>query len=75
MQRQFYVVDINGKNKKALRSEEGWHSINMGGDFKYYIDSHSSPTQPLKETLYENKKNTVVKVLEDNAQFASTIQA
>ncbi|MEO0555702.1 MAG: S9 family peptidase [Bacteroidota bacterium] len=75
MQRQFYVVDINGKNKKALRSEEGWHSINMGGDFKYYIDSYSSPTQPLKVTLYETKKNAVVKVLEDNAQFASTIQA
>ena len=75
MQRQFYSVEISGKNKKALRSEEGWHSINMGGDFKYYIDSHSSPTQPLKVTLYATKKNTSVKVLEDNAKLASTIQA
>ncbi len=75
LQRQLYVIDINGKNKKVLRAEEGWHSINMGGDFKYYINSYSNPGQPLKVTLYETRKNNEVKVLEGNAELASTIQA
>ncbi len=74
LERQFYVVDVNGKNKKTLRGEEGWHTINMGGDFRYYIDNHSSPSQPLKVSLYQTKKNSLVKVLEDNSKLRSTVE-
>ncbi|MEQ8574637.1 MAG: DPP IV N-terminal domain-containing protein, partial [Fulvivirga sp.] len=56
MDRLFYSVDINGKNKKPLRAEPGVHSINMSSDFKYYIDSHSSNEHPLHVNLYSTAK-------------------
>ncbi|TRX62537.1 S9 family peptidase [Fulvivirga sp. M361] len=75
LERQLYAVDINGKNKKLLRGETGWHSTTMGGDFKYYIDSYSNPSQPLKVSLYETKQNKLVKVLEDNAALEATTKS
>ena len=74
LQRQFYVVDISGRGKEALREEEGWHTINMSHDTKYYIDSHSSPGQPIKVSLFSTRKNERVKVLEDNTELRSTLE-
>ncbi len=74
LQRQFYSVSASGKGKKSLRTEEGWHSINMGGDCKYYIDSYSSPDQPLKVSLYKTANNQLVKVLEDNSKLVNALK-
>jgi len=64
--RTFYSIDANGKNKKALRAEEGVHNVNMSSDFKYYIDYHSAADQPLKVSLYKTSNNSLVKVLKNN---------
>ena len=74
LQRQFYVIDIQGKGKKTLRGEQGWHDINMSSDTKYYIDSHSSPSQPSIVSLSSTKKNERVKVLEDNSELRSRLE-
>lgn len=74
MERQLYVISSNGKGKKALRSETGWHSVDMGGDLQYYIDSHSSSAGPRKVSLYKTADNSLVKVLEDNAKLKQTIE-
>lgn len=74
MDRLFYSIDINGKNKKSLRDEPGVHSINMSSDFKYYIDSHSSNDHPLHVNLYSTAKNKLVKTLEDNQKLEATIK-
>lgn len=75
LDRTFYAIDINGKNKKALRDEAGVHSINMSGDFKYYINYHSSASQPLKVSLYKTSNNSLVKVLEENKELAATVDS
>lgn len=74
LQRQFYVIDIQGKGKKTLRGEQGWHDINMSSDTKYYMDSHSSPSQPSIVSLSSTKKNERVKVLEDNSELRSRLE-
>ena len=74
LQRQLYAIDANGKNKKVLRPEEGWHSINMSGDCKYYIDSYSKPDRPLQVSLYKTADNSLVKVLEDNSKLVETLK-
>ncbi|MEP2773096.1 MAG: S9 family peptidase [Fulvivirga sp.] len=73
LDRTFYSIDINGKNKKALRDEAGVHGINMSSDFKYYIDYHSSAEQPLQVSLYKTANNSLVKVLEENKELTATI--
>jgi dipeptidyl-peptidase 4 len=72
MDRMLYSVEINGKNKKPLRTESGNHSINMSTDFKYYIDSYSSNANPLHVSLYNSTKNELIKVLEDNKVLEET---
>ncbi|MDX1627822.1 MAG: DPP IV N-terminal domain-containing protein [Fulvivirga sp.] len=74
LDRTFYVIDINGKNKKALRAEKGVHGINMSSDLKYYIDYYSHAAQPLQISLYETRKNKRIKVLEDNTSLEKTVE-
>ena len=74
LERQFYSIATNGKNKKTIRGEAGWHSIDMGGDLSYYIDSHSSQKHPRKVSLYKTANNSLVKVLEDNAKLVQTVK-
>ncbi|QDH78076.1 S9 family peptidase [Echinicola soli] len=65
LERNLYVVKLNGKGKKELTPAQGSHSINMSRDQKYFIDYYSTANQPLHITLHDTK-GKVIKVLEDN---------
>lgn len=69
-----YSVSLSGKGKKKLTDKEGRHTINMSEDCSYYMDYHSSAEQPLSVSLYENKGNKLVKVMEDNSQLTEKIK-
>lgn len=74
LERHLYAIGINGKNKTKLTTEEGVHGINFSPDFKYFIDSHSSKSSPLKVSLYTAPKEKLVKVLEANKELQNNIQ-
>lgn len=74
LDRTFYSVELNGKNKKALRAQKGVHSINMSNDFKYYIDYYSNASEPLNVSLYETEDNKPIKVLENNQKLEQTVE-
>lgn len=65
LERNLYVINMDGKNKKVLTPEKGSTSVNMSKDFKYFIANHSTANSPLRVTLNESS-GKVVKVLEDN---------
>jgi len=65
-ERQFYSIDIQGKNKKKLSAEKGTNTPNLSKDFKYYMLYHSSAQSPLRVTLWETAKNSMVKELKNN---------
>ena len=65
LERNLYVIKLNGKNKALLTPEKGTHEINMSKDFKYFIDYYSTATQPLKVTLNQSDGKSI-KVLEEN---------
>ncbi|HEY5747430.1 MAG TPA: S9 family peptidase [Chryseolinea sp.] len=70
MQRQFYSISFDGKKKAKLSAAAGTHVINMSPDFQFYLDYHNSTTQPNVVSLYQTKKNTLVKVLEKNENLS-----
>lgn len=72
LERHLYVINLNGKGKKLLTPEPGMHSTNMSPDFKYYINSHSTATQPLSVSLYE-AKGKKINVLESNNELSERI--
>ncbi|MEX2335940.1 MAG: S9 family peptidase, partial [Fulvivirga sp.] len=69
LERNFYSIGINGKNKKLLTPEEGVHRIDISNDQKYYIDYYSNFSQPQIVTLYKTAGNKKIKVLEDNTEL------
>lgn len=67
LERHFYRVRVDGRRKRAMTEENGWYSINMSRDFKYYIQSYSDYNKPPIITLHEGGGKQV-RVLEDNTK-------
>ncbi len=66
LERHFYSIDIQGKNKKKLSTEKGTNTPNLSRDFKYYMLYHTNAQSPLRVTLWETSKNTLIKELKNN---------
>lgn len=65
LERNFYVINLDGKGKKLLTPAKGTHTINMSSDHKFFIDYYSTTDTPVKVTLNESSGKEI-KVLEDN---------
>ncbi|MCG8374681.1 MAG: S9 family peptidase [Balneolales bacterium] len=72
LQRQLYRVRVDGRRKQAMTETEGWHSINMSKDFRYYIQTYSDHNKPPVITLHEGDGDQV-RVLEDNAELTQNL--
>jgi len=69
LERHFYSIDLKGKQKVKLSRKAGVNKINVSPDFKYYINSHSNPEQPLEISLFQTEGNKKIKVLVDNQEL------
>lgn len=65
LERNFYVINLDGKGKKILTASKGTHAINMSSDHKFFIDYYSTNDTPVMVTLNESSGKEI-KVLEDN---------
>jgi len=72
LERHFYSIGIDGKNKRKMSDGDGWNSINMSKDYKYYIKTYSGPSTPSVYTLHESNGKQV-RILEDNETLAQRI--
>lgn len=72
LERNLYVINMDGKGKKILTPEKGTYSINMSKDFKYFIANYSNSNTPLKVSLNESS-GKLVKILEDNQELKTKI--
>lgn len=74
LERNFYVIGLDGKGKKVLTPAKGTHTINMSPDHRFYMDYFSTVTKPATITLHE-ASGKQLKVLEDNASLNTTLEA
>ena len=74
LERHLYSINADGSGKRKLSEGQGWNSINMSPDFKYYIETFSSPANPSEYTLH-NAKGKQLRLLEDNAALEDTLEA
>jgi dipeptidyl-peptidase-4 len=65
LERNFYVINLDGKGKKLLTPAKGTHTINMSSDYKFFIDYYSTAENPVKVTL-NDAVGKEIKVLENN---------
>lgn len=52
LDRQLWVVDLDGGNKRALTTSAGTHAISMSPAADYYLDTFSNLSDPGKTTLH-----------------------
>lgn len=66
-EKQLYVIDFEGSNKKRLSQDEGEHTIVMNENQSFYLDYFSSKNS--YEVVLYNASGKKIKVLEDNSEF------
>lgn len=67
LERQLFVIDTDGKNKKRLTTVAGKHNVNFSPNGQYFIDRYSNVTTPTQVELWDTK-GTKIKSLEANAR-------
>ena len=72
LERDLYVINFNGRNKRKLSKETGTSAINMSPDYKYYINYFSSNETPLTIGLYSNQ-GVLVRDIESNQELKQTL--
>ncbi len=71
LQRDVYVIGLNGAAKRKISTLSGTNSASFSADFSYYILSNHSAKSPIYVSLHENS-GKVIRVLEDNAKTKKT---
>ncbi|HXI21790.1 MAG TPA: DPP IV N-terminal domain-containing protein, partial [Gemmatimonadales bacterium] len=74
LERQLYVIDMDGGNKTQLTTTAGTHEIDMSPDTRYYIDSWSSTRQPRQVELWATG-GAMLKKMEDNAAVSQWLES
>lgn len=57
LERQLYVVGLDGSGQQRLTKDAGTHSISLSPTAAYYMDNFSSLTEPPRKTLYKADGN------------------
>ena len=73
--RDIYKIGLNGKNKIRLSQSTGTNNATFSPNFKYYINSFSSATQPTKYTLNEAKSGKEVQLILNNEALAAKLKS
>lgn len=74
IERNLYVIGMDGKGKKILTPEKGNHSINMSKDFKYFIANYTNSSSPLMVRLFD-ATGKLVKTLEENNELRERLKS
>ncbi len=73
MQRNLYVVNLDGRGKKCLTPEKGMHNITPCAGFNFFLDKYSKLD---KVPVYHlrNAKGQIIRTLEDNKALADKMK-
>ncbi|MGS2740375.1 S9 family peptidase [Sinomicrobium sp. M5D2P17] len=64
--RDVYAIELNGKGKQRLSSQEGTNSATFSADFSYFINAYSSVSVPPRYTLNNAKNGKEIKEIVNN---------
>ncbi len=67
-ERRLYAVSLDGGELRRLTEEEGWHEAVISPDFRYWLDTWSSPRQAPRLSLRRMDDGMVESVLFENAE-------
>jgi dipeptidyl-peptidase-4 len=65
LERQLFVADVDGKNKRRLTTVPGKHIVDFSPNGQYFIDKYSNVSTPTQVELRDTK-GQLIKALETN---------
>lgn len=68
-QRHLYRIGLDGKNKRRITVENGYHNVSVSKDARYYVDRFSTLRSPPSLTLHTTDGNVVARLAEPNTGF------
>jgi dipeptidyl-peptidase-4 len=72
--RDVYKISLDGKKKVKLSQQVGTNAATFSPDFKYFINSLSTSTQPTIYTLNDCKTGKQIQVIENNEVLATKLK-
>jgi dipeptidyl-peptidase-4 len=72
--RAIYSINVNGKNKVCLTPNKGTNNATFSPDFRYFINTFSSVSQPALYTLNDSKSGKLLQVIENNETLALKVK-
>ncbi|MCX6214390.1 DPP IV N-terminal domain-containing protein [Spirosoma sp.] len=72
LERQLFVVDVDGKNKRRLTTVPGKHAVNFSPNGQYFIDRYSNISTPTQVEL-RDVKGQLIKALETNKKVSDYV--
>ncbi|MFN6039034.1 MAG: S9 family peptidase [Bacteroidota bacterium] len=73
IERDLYVISLDGKKKKMLSIKRGTTDAQFSNNFKYYFSTWSDANTPMEFALF-NSDGKLLKVLEDNSKLIEKIK-
>lgn len=73
IRRSVYSIDLKGKKKTKISTQEGTNDAIFSTGFKYFINYFSNIKTPYYITLH-NAKGEVIRVLEENANLKTMVE-
>ncbi|MBU3681527.1 MAG: S9 family peptidase [Flavobacterium sp.] len=71
--RAVYKIGLTGKNKQCLSTKLGTNAATCSPNFAYFIEIHSSATQPTQYSLHDTKTGKLLKNIEMNEALQSKL--
>ncbi|AKD57554.1 S9 family peptidase [Spirosoma radiotolerans] len=72
LERQLFVTDVDGKNKRRLTTIPGRHTVNFSPNGQYFIDKYSNVSTPTQVELRDTK-GQLIKALETNKRVTDYV--
>lgn len=72
LERHLYEIGFDGNKKKRLSKAAGWHDVIFSSANNYYMDAHSTVSDPGSAALYD-RKGKEVHVLVENKKLRGVL--
>ncbi len=72
LDREIYVINLKGKNKRKLSPEKGSNSAQFSKTFDYFVNTHTAANIPGTYTVH-NSDGKLVRTIEDNTPLKETL--
>ncbi|TAF32486.1 MAG: S9 family peptidase [Cytophagales bacterium] len=75
LERHFYSIGLDGKQKTKKSTLKGTNTVDMSKDYNYYVLTHNNTTTPASTRLYQTSNDKQLKIMLQNDDVKNICEA